>query len=165
MPMKITIEGISVSFHTGAEALRDVSFQVASGEPLTVIGPSGCGKSTLLSAIASRLSPEEAEVRGRILVDGVDIRQGGIRGSLGYVFERDTLFPWRTVLQNVVAGLEIRGMPRADRLATARRLIDMVGLTGLTERRLRRPRQSLPGGPRETLVAVGGTPRDRSVLR
>ncbi len=131
--MKITVEGVSVRFHTGAEALRDVHFEVASGELLAVIGPSGCGKSTLLSAIASLLSAEEAEVRGRILIDGVDIRQGGARGSLGYVFQRDTLFPWRTVLQNVVAGLEIRGMPRADRLETARRLIGVVGLSGFEQ--------------------------------
>lgn len=131
--MRITIDTVGVRFATGVEALRDVRFEVRSGEFVTVIGPSGCGKSTLLSAIASLLSPEEADVRGRILIDGVDVQHGGARRALGYVFQRDTLFPWRTVLQNVAAGLEIRGMPREDRLETARRLIATVGLSGFEQ--------------------------------
>jgi len=131
--MRITIDTVGVRFATGVEALRDVRFEVQSGEFVTVIGPSGCGKSTLLSAIASLLSPEEADVRGKILIDGVDVRHGGARRALGYVFQRDTLFPWRTVLQNVAAGLEIRGMSREDRLETARRLIATVGLSGFEQ--------------------------------
>ncbi len=131
--MNITFENVSISFHAGVEALRNVSFEVGSGELVTVIGPSGCGKSTMLSAIASLISPEEAQIRGKILINGTEVRQGSGRGTLGYVFQRDTLFPWRTVLQNVAAGLEIRGLPRAERLEKARRLIDMVGLSGFEQ--------------------------------
>jgi NitT/TauT family transport system ATP-binding protein len=76
------------------------------------------------------LPSDEADVRGKIQIDGVDVRQGGGRGSLGYVFQRDTLFPWRTVLENVVAGLEIRRLPKAERVDRARHLIDTVGLSG-----------------------------------
>ncbi len=128
--MRITIEDVSIRFHRGAEALRDVSFEVPNGAFVSVIGPSGCGKSTLLNAIASLVSPDEAEVRGKIQIDGVAVPQGGARGSLGYVFQRDTLFPWRTVLENVVAGLEIRRLRKPERVERARRLIDMVGLSG-----------------------------------
>lgn len=129
--MKIDVVDLSLKFHKGVEALRDVRFEVGSGEFVAVVGPSGCGKSTMLSAVASLIPSEEAEVRGRILIDGVDVRQGETRpGSLGYVFQRDTLFPWRTVLQNVESGLEIRGMPKPDRVAKARSLIELVGLSG-----------------------------------
>ncbi len=131
--MKVTVENVSIGFDAGVEALRNVTFEVGSGELVSVIGPSGCGKSTMLNAIASLLSPEEADVRGRILIDGTDVRQGGGRGALGYVFQRDTLFPWRTVLQNVAAGLEIRRLPKADRLERSRRLIEVVGLSGFEQ--------------------------------
>ena len=128
--MRVSVENLSVRFHRGAEALRNVSLQAAPGAFVSVIGPSGCGKSTLLTAIASLLSPDEADVHGTIRIDGVDVRQGGGRGSLGYVFQRDTLFPWRTVLENVGAGLEIRRLPKAERVGRARQLIDAVGLSG-----------------------------------
>lgn len=128
--MKVSVENLSVRFHRGAEALRNVTLQAAPGAFVAVIGPSGCGKSTLLTAMASLLSADEADVRGTIRIDGVDVRQGAGRGSLGYVFQRDTLFPWRTVLENVCAGLEIRRLPAADRAKRARQLIDAVGLSG-----------------------------------
>ena len=129
--MKISVAGLGVKYAKGVEALRDVSFEVESGEFVAIVGPSGCGKSTALSAIASLVGPEEAEVTGRISIDGVDIRERAAReASLGYVFQRDTLFPWRTVRENVEAGLEIRGVPTAERRVRAQALIDLVGLTG-----------------------------------
>jgi NitT/TauT family transport system ATP-binding protein len=129
--MRITVKGLSVRFHKGVEAVRDVNFQVRSGEFVALVGPSGCGKSTTLNAVASLIPPEEAEVGGQILIDGVDIRGGvGRRGSLGYVFQRDTLFPWRTVMQNVEAGLEIQGIPKVQRQERAKRLMDLAGLAG-----------------------------------
>lgn len=129
--MQITIEGLGIRFHAGVEAVRDVSFTVRSGEFVAVVGPSGCGKSTMLNAMASLISPEEAEIRGRIAIDGAEVRPGAPpTHSLGYVFQRDTLFPWRTVLQNVESGLEIQGTPRAERVRLARALIELVGLSG-----------------------------------
>lgn len=129
--MKIIVEGLGIRFHKGVEALRDVSFQVAGGELVTVVGPSGCGKSTMLNVIASLIPPEEAELGGRIQVDGVDVLPGGTRpASLGYVFQRDSLFPWRTVIQNVESGLEIRGIPKVERHQKARGWVDLVGLSG-----------------------------------
>jgi NitT/TauT family transport system ATP-binding protein len=128
--MRISVEGLGLRFHRGVEALRDVSFEARSGEFVAVVGPSGCGKSTMLNAIASLIPPDEADVTGRILIDGADIRRAAARDSLGYVFQRDTLFPWRTVLQNVEAGLEIRGLSRPERHQKARALLDLVGLAG-----------------------------------
>lgn len=128
--MEICLTAVGVTFRTGVEALHNVTFTVASGELVTVVGPSGCGKSTLLHAIARLLPPNEAEVQGTILLDGRDIQASTVRRSLGYVFQRDALFPWRTVLQNVCAGLEIRGVPAKDRIDRARHFLDLVGLSG-----------------------------------
>lgn len=123
--------GLGVRFHRGAEALRDVSFSVRPGELVAVVGPSGCGKSTMLSAIAALIPPEEAEVRGEIVIAGTPVRPGDRPpAGLGYVFQRDALFPWRTVLQNVEVGLEIRGVPRQERERRARALVALVGLDG-----------------------------------
>jgi sulfonate transport system ATP-binding protein len=129
--MKISVDRLAVRFRAGLEVLRDVSFEVASGELVALVGPSGCGKSTVLNALAALLSPEEAAVTGRIAIDGVEVRQGAARSTpLGYVFQRDHLFPWRTVLQNVEAGLEIQGLGRAERREKAHGLLALVGLDG-----------------------------------
>ncbi len=129
--MNVSVRNLGIRFHQGVEAIREVNFDVSSGELVVLLGPSGCGKSTILNAIASLLSPEEAELTGSILVDGADIRKPNeVSRRLGYVFQRDTLLPWRTVVQNVETGLEIRNLKAADRRARARELIDMVGLSG-----------------------------------
>jgi NitT/TauT family transport system ATP-binding protein len=132
--MRISIQGLGLRFHHGAEALRDVSFDVRSGEFVALVGPSGCGKSTTLNVLASLVSSDEAEISGVIQVDGIDIGQrDNWNESLGYVFQRDSLFPWRTVLQNVEAGLEIRKWQKSDRRHRAQELINMVGLTGFED--------------------------------
>ena len=79
------------------EAIRDLSFSVADWEFVSVIGPSGCGKSTLLSIIAGLLSPTAGEIR--LAGDG----------SIGYMLQKDSLFPWRTIRRNVLLGAEIKG--------------------------------------------------------
>ena len=79
------------------EAIRDLSFSVADGEFVSVIGPSGCGKSTLLSIIAGLLSPTAGEIR--LAGDG----------SIGYMLQKDSLFPWRTIRRNVLLVAEIKG--------------------------------------------------------
>jgi NitT/TauT family transport system ATP-binding protein len=129
--VRISVDGLSVRFRRGVEALREVSFDVGSGELVVLVGPSGCGKTTALNALAALLPPEEAEVAGKIVIDSVEVRQDGPRGvPLGYVFQRDSLFPWRTVLGNVEAGLEIQGVPRAERRERARGFIALAGLSG-----------------------------------
>jgi NitT/TauT family transport system ATP-binding protein len=105
-------------------ALDGVDLEVAEGEFLTVVGPSGCGKSTLLGILAGLVPP----TRGEVLLDGRPVSGPG--PDRGVVFQEFAILPWRTVERNIGHGLEIRGVPRAERAATVRRFIDLVGLTG-----------------------------------
>jgi ABC-type nitrate/sulfonate/bicarbonate transport system ATPase subunit len=109
-------------------ALSDVNLTVADNEFLTVLGPSGCGKTTLLRAIAGLTEWDE----GDILVDGDPVRRPGPDRAM--VFQNFALLPWATVLDNVAFGLELRGESRQKRHATARELIELVGLGGFETR-------------------------------
>jgi NitT/TauT family transport system ATP-binding protein len=123
----IALEGVSKSFGRGARttpALEGVDLAVAAEEFVCLVGPSGCGKTTLLRLVAGLVAPDS----GRATINGVPITGPGPDRAM--VFQQPTLLPWADVLTNVALGLDLRGVPRADREATARRLIDTVGLTG-----------------------------------
>ncbi|MBB3105018.1 ABC transporter ATP-binding protein [Azomonas macrocytogenes] len=105
-------------------ALADFNLDVREGEFLSVLGPSGCGKSTFLSILAG-LAKKTA---GSIRIDGQPLE--GINANQGVVFQGYALFPWRTVLENIEVGLEIRGVPRAERRERAREYLELVGLEG-----------------------------------
>ena len=99
-------------------AVDRVSFEVARGEFVALLGPSGCGKSTILNMVAGLLRRSG----GDICIDGQVTEPGQVRPQVGYVFQRDTVFPWRTVAQNIGYGLELAGTPeqeRRERIATA----------------------------------------------
>jgi NitT/TauT family transport system ATP-binding protein len=122
----IVIQGVSKRFG-GVQALDDVSLRVASGEFVSLIGPSGCGKTTLLKIVA-----------GLVPADGGEVRVGPrtVRGpgrECAMVFQDFALMPWATVLRNVEFGLLLRGRPRAEREAVARRYLTRVGLAGFEE--------------------------------
>ncbi|MCQ8903833.1 MAG: ABC transporter ATP-binding protein [Methanothrix sp.] len=104
------------------EVLRDISMSVDEGEFVCFIGPSGCGKTTLLRIIAGLEFPSS----GSVLLDGAPIRGPG--PERGMVFQEYSLFPWRTVLDNVAFGPEIRGVPKEERYRLAREYLKMVGL-------------------------------------
>ena len=90
---RIEVKGLSKSFQlVGAaiEAVRDVSFSVRRGEFVALLGPSGSGKSTILNMIATLVKP----TAGHILIDGMPVLAGKATPSVGYIFQRDTLFPW-----------------------------------------------------------------------
>lgn len=106
------------------EVLRDVNFTVAPGEFVAVLGASGCGKTTLLR-IADGL---ESITSGKVLVDGQEHAAPG--PDRGFVFQSDTLFPWRTIIKNVTLGLELQGKPRKFARQQARRYLELVGLSG-----------------------------------
>jgi NitT/TauT family transport system ATP-binding protein len=111
-------------------ALEAITLDVAAGEFLILLGPSGCGKSTLLQIIAGLEAPSAGEIRFPSTADG---RTGS--GKLtSMVFQDYALFPWRTVLGNVVFGPEVNGMPRRERDARAQRLIELVNLKGAEHR-------------------------------
>jgi NitT/TauT family transport system ATP-binding protein len=109
-------------------AVDDMSFTVKPGEFLSVIGPSGCGKSTLFNVIGGLLSHHA----GTVSVAGETI--SGPHKSIGMVFQEESTFPWRTVIDNVAFPLELVGMERAKRAERARYFINMVGLSGFEKR-------------------------------
>ncbi|MSP44302.1 MAG: ABC transporter ATP-binding protein [Xanthobacteraceae bacterium] len=120
-------------------AVDDVSFNVMPGEFVSVIGPSGCGKSTLFNVMGGLLDGYD----GRVTVGGDTVR--GPHASVGMIFQEESTFPWRTVVDNVAFPLEIAGMPKAERIERARHFVDLVGLDGFE----RRYPAELSGGMRQ----------------
>ena len=108
-------------------ALEDVSLDVRTREFLALLGPSGCGKSTLLYLIGGFLPVE----KGAINVNGAPVKAPG--PDRGIVFQHFALFPWKTVRDNILYGLERQGMAKAEREARAQQFIDLVGLTGFED--------------------------------
>jgi NitT/TauT family transport system ATP-binding protein len=121
----VTIQGARKEFRHRSGivvALQDVSFDIRSGEFLSIVGPSGCGKSTLLGVVAGLT----------MLNDGTLERDASVErpGGIGMVFQKPVLLQWRTVLENIMMPAEILGTPRAVAKARAMELIELVGLTG-----------------------------------
>jgi NitT/TauT family transport system ATP-binding protein len=138
----LVVEDIVMRFATaegGLTALESISFNVAPGEFLAVIGPSGCGKSTLFNIIGGLLGGYQ----GRVAV--ADETISGPHASIGMVFQEESTFPWRNVVDNVAFPLEIAGVPRRERIDRARRFVSMVGLDGFE----RRYPSELSGGMRQ----------------
>ena len=124
---KMEIDHISKTFFSREgtfTALQDVSFDVEDGEFLVILGPGRCGKTVLLNIIAGLLEKTD----GSILYDGAEI--SGVNPEIGMVFQKMALMPFKTVLENVELGLRFRGVPRAERHATAQKYINLVGLQG-----------------------------------
>jgi ABC-type nitrate/sulfonate/bicarbonate transport system ATPase subunit len=109
-------------------ALEGASIDIPSGAFVSIIGPSGCGKSTLFNIVAGLDRP----TAGRVLLGGEDCT--GQQGLVGYMLQRDLLLPWRTILGNVVLGLEVAGVGRAARESLARRFLGHYGLAGFEDR-------------------------------
>ena len=127
-PAMIDIESVSQRFEVSGRkshlALSDINLSVADGAFVSILGPSGCGKSTLLYIVGGFVSPTEgvAKVKGNVIT--------GPGPDRGPVFQEFALFPWKTVLGNVMYGLRQQGVKRAEAEAQSRRLIEMVGLKG-----------------------------------
>ena len=124
---KLELQNVSKVFHGPAgafTALAPVDLVIESGRFVSLIGPSGCGKSTIFNIVAGL----ELPTTGRVLIDGEDIT--GMIGQVGYMLQKDLLLPWRTVIENVLLGLEIRGERNADTRARALALLQRYGLGG-----------------------------------
>jgi NitT/TauT family transport system ATP-binding protein len=129
---RIDVRGLSKSFQlagTAIEAVRDVSFSVRRGEFVALLGPSGSGKSTVLNMIATLVRPSG----GQILIDGRQVVPGTATPGVGYVFQRDTLFPWRTVTDNIGYGLQLAGRPEAERKTRIAACVAQAGLRGFED--------------------------------
>ncbi len=109
-------------------AVEGVNLTVGAGEFVSVVGPTGCGKSTLLNVAAGLLEPSKGSVR----IFGEPL--SGINPRAGYMFQTESLMPWRTALDNVVAGLQFRGVPLPDARAQADAWLRRVGLGGFGDR-------------------------------
>jgi sulfonate transport system ATP-binding protein len=129
--VRIAIRDLEKTFVDGARevpAVAGVSLDVLHQEFVAIVGPSGCGKSTILNMIGALVAPS----RGRIVVDGEPVA-GRAPRQVGYVFQKDTVFPWRTVADNIALGLEYRGMPAPARAARVREAIALAGLQGFED--------------------------------
>jgi NitT/TauT family transport system ATP-binding protein len=127
----LVADKIGVRFETAegpVVAVDDVTLNVHPGEFLSIIGPSGCGKSTLFNVIGGLLGGYQ----GRVTVGGETI--SGPHKSIGMVFQEESTFPWRTVVDNVAFPLELIGMPKDKRMERARHFISLVGLDGFENR-------------------------------
>ncbi|MEQ1650009.1 MAG: ABC transporter ATP-binding protein [Hyphomicrobiaceae bacterium] len=107
-------------------AVEKVSFDVRQGEFVALLGPSGCGKSTILNMVAGLLPRTGGDIR----IDQDAVTLGQVNRKVGYVFQRDTVFPWRTVEANIGYGLEIAGVAKAQRGPKVEQAITKAGLTG-----------------------------------
>jgi NitT/TauT family transport system ATP-binding protein len=126
-PIKLRLDDVSMTFATPAglfEALAQVSLVVPTGRFVSLIGPSGCGKSTIFNIVAGLQEP----TTGRVMIDGADAT--GTIGRVGYMLQKDLLLPWRTVLDNVILGMEIQGKPLREARGRALPLLRKYGLSG-----------------------------------
>ena len=138
---RLSVEGVAVRY-PGFTAIEDVSFDVPPGQFVAIVGPTGCGKSTLLNLVAGLQAPSAGGVTtGARPVSGVN-------RDCAYMFQMDALLPWRSALQNVRLGPQLRGMSRTEADKLAREWLARVGLSGLEDRY---PHQ-LSGGQRKRVA-------------
>jgi NitT/TauT family transport system ATP-binding protein len=130
--MQIEIKDIRKVFSGGrgerVEALSGIDLRVTDNQFVSIVGPSGCGKSTLLEIIGGLTEPSSGEVLiGEDLVNGP-------HPAVGIVFQQESTFPWRTVMENIEFGLEMHGVGKKERRGRSRELIELVGLKGFEDR-------------------------------
>lgn len=140
METLLKLSDVGYSYHTlkgETKALENISFEVEKGDFVAIVGPSGCGKSTLLSMLARLIEPEEGTI---------ELAQP----SIGYMLQKDHLFEWRTVYENVILGLEIQNKKTPENLA---RVDEMLKTYGLYQFKKARPSE-LSGGMRQRAALI-----------
>ena len=154
---RIEIKNVYMNYHTlSAEtvALKDINFTVEGGEFVSIVGPSGCGKSTILNIVSGLIKASS----GDILVNGRV--QEGYSNKIGYMFQKDQLFEWLTVLQNVSIGLKIKKMMNEDAKIKLEKLLRNYNLWEFKDHY---PRQ-LSGGMRQRVALIRTLALDPEVL-
>lgn len=122
---RIKVEDVSIVFGSGSDrnvAVADAQLDIEPGEFVCLLGPSGCGKSTLLNSVAGFVEPTE----GKITLDGERVTTPG--PDRGMVFQQHSLFPWKSVRENVAFGPRMAGASDKDAISTARTFLEIVGL-------------------------------------
>ena len=150
----VEARGVEMTYPGGVTALAGIDIGFRQGQLTTLLGPSGCGKTTLLKIVAGLIEP----TAGEILISGRPVRGPGPERA--FVFQDFALMPWATVLRNVAFGLELRGVPKAEREETARRCIAEVRLAGFEHSY---PHQ-LSGGMRQRVGLARALAVDAKVL-
>ena len=156
-PEVISVDRLSLAYGRSTDAvlaLSDISFSISDGEFISIVGPSGCGKSTLLKILAGLLPPTSGEAR----LKGTPIR--GARRDIGVVFQSPVLFPWRSVLGNVLLPADVQGL---DKTAMRARAMDLVRLVGLEGFENRYPRE-LSGGMQQRVGIIRALIHDPAIL-
>lgn len=137
--------GLIYQSKTGeTEAIKQFNLKVQKDEFVAIVGPSGCGKTTMLSVMSGILPATS----GKVLLGGVDIREA--KTYIGYMFQRDELFEWRTVWQNIMLGLEIKKQKSNEQSDYAKSLIEKYGLKDFINKK---PRE-LSGGMRQRVALI-----------
>ena len=143
----VSVRNLGMKYHSlngEIDALQNINFSVSEGEFISIVGPSGCGKSTLLSLIAGLMAP----TTGEILVDGKPVSETSEK--VGYMLQKDHLFEWRTIYQNVILGPEIR---RTLNQETKEYALKLLATYGLYEFKDKYPSQ-LSGGMRQRAALI-----------
>ena len=154
----VALNDVTITFRMGKgvtyTAVSDATLSVADGEFVAIVGPTGCGKSTLLNVAAGLLAPSSgsAEIFGSPLSD--------LNRQAGYLFQADSLFPWKTALQNVAIGLETAGTPAGPARQRAQEWLQRVGLAGFAARYP----HMLSGGQRKRVGLAQVLIRDPKIL-
>jgi len=158
MQLKLETREICKEFAGGKadrlSVLSNVSIQVHASEFVSIVGASGCGKTTFLRILDGLIAPSAGEV----LIDGCKVTSPG--PDRGFVFQKDSLWPWRSTMANILFGLQIQRRPRAEARAVAQRLIELVGLQGFESHY---PHQ-LSGGMRQRVNLARALAIDPEVL-
>ncbi len=147
----LSLRDVSYSYHNlkgETPALSHINLQIPEGSFVAVVGPSGCGKSTLLSIIAGLLAPEEGEILYRGLSAKDYCADSALR--IGYMLQRDHLFEWRTVYQNVILGLELTHSLTKENTDYILKLLEDYGLYGFKDKKP----SELSGGMRQRAALI-----------
>jgi NitT/TauT family transport system ATP-binding protein len=134
--------------------IGDLSLALNKGEIVSIVGPSGCGKTTLLNTLCGLLAPDS----GRIRWYGQEIE--GQPQNVGYMLQKDLLLPWRTALNNVMLGLEIRGVAAGEAVDRSRAMLDQLGLHGFADHYP----STLSGGMRQRVALARTLVNEPNVL-
>src|SRR3954454_18097394 len=157
-PTAVALDDATVAFRLAGDrlytAVEKAGLRIDHGEFVAIVGPTGCGKSTLLNVAAGLVKPASGTVKI------FDAPLAGLNREAGYLFQADALFPWKTALDNVAIGLEIKGMPRADALERAQAWLTSVGLGAFGNRYP----HMLPGVQRRRVVLAQVLIRDPKIL-
>lgn len=157
MEAMLSLSQVGFSYHTvGGEtlALHDISFSVGFGEFAAIVGPSGCGKSTLLSLICGLIQPESGEIRmtGR--------RTDTVSRGIGYMLQKDHLFEWRTIYDNVLLGLEIQKKLTPQNLDRVEQMPETYGLSAFAQMKP----SALSGGMKQRAALIRTLAPDPDLL-